>query len=132
MSDYRKFHDRHHPGISRRQREQAEELLDNLKVPPHLEKRDVGLDYLKASLQHRSLRQEIPVKISRDPFEGRGYHIVLSAETLPEVRDAEIMIPRMQEQKLLIGRIEFLKQGSRKEDQLDSSQTLVSHFYPFT
>lgn len=132
MSDDRKFHDRHHPGISSRQRAQADDLLGNLKVPPHLEKRDIKADYLKATLQHRRMQQEVPVLISRDPYEGRAYHIVLSAETLPEVRDAEIVIPRLQDQKLLIGRIEFLKQGSRKEDQLDSSQMLVSRFFPFT
>jgi len=132
MRDEDKFHDEFKPGLSKDNRDRADQLLDNLRIPPHFEKRNIAEDFRNGWVNHRRLDKPVQVLLSRNPVDGEKYHVVYSVKPLPEVRDAEISIRRMNQAAIVIGRIEFSHEGKRAEDQTEHGPVLVSRFYPFS
>jgi hypothetical protein len=129
--DDEKGHDVFSPGVSRDQIENAEKMLGSLSMPMYVERRSLA-DELKPGVLHglegTGLRAN--VKISPEPIENEGRHVVLSREILPKLRAAEISIEHRGRVRVLAGSLEPSRPGRRVDDSLNGDVLKIAFFYP--
>ena len=131
FDDEEKGHDAFSPGVSREQIENAEKMLGSLSMPMYVERRSLG-DELRPGVLHgldgTGLRAN--VKVSLEPFEEGGPHVVLSREALPKQRRVEISVEQRGRVRVLAGMLEQSHPGKRTDDLLSGDVLKVAFFYP--
>jgi len=129
--DDKRGRDAFNPGVTRNQIEQAEKMLGGLDMPMFVEKRNLGQE-LRPGVLHglggAAVRAD--VKISIDPIDPGGPHVVLSREALPSLRSAEISIEYQGRVKILTGALEQSRPGRRSDDSLNGDVLKISFFFP--
>ncbi|MDT8439812.1 MAG: hypothetical protein RQ729_12470 [Wenzhouxiangellaceae bacterium] len=119
------------PRVSSEQRSRAASLATGLSMDVRFNKRNVNEDFQSGMLQHPQVGSDVPIKITRKPFEGNDYYILLCTRELPEVRNADIALRRPGGEVHLEGRVHRIREGQRAEDQTDDGRVIVYHFYEF-
>ncbi|MCA1779414.1 MAG: hypothetical protein LC637_08545 [Xanthomonadaceae bacterium] len=123
--------DEFNPGVADDQVRRAEELLGESDFAPYLEKRLLNQALQPATLMRMDkMADPIDVTVSERPVDGYRYHVVLSKQPLPGMRQAEVTWQRAGNVRSLTGRVEASRPGRRDSDEVDGSSIMVAFLYP--
>lgn len=122
--------DAFNPGVTREQIEKAEKLLSGLDLPMFVERRNLGQELRPAILHEREGSIRVEARVSIDPVDDDGRHLVLSRDPLPAMRAVEISIESGGRVKVLSGSLDASRPGRRSDDQLNNDVLKLAFFHP--
>lgn len=122
--------DAFNPGVTREQIEKAEQLLSGLDLPMFVERRNLGQELRPGILHERGGPTRVEVKVSIDPIDDDGSHLILSRDPLPAMRGAEVSIESGGRVKVLSGVLDASQPGRRRDDRINDDVMKIAFFHP--